>query len=327
MQRLSVSKTAYKLPLKQVVAYGNQRSGNNKGFSEASLQGLANSIARDGLTQPITVRPLGYICPTCEKGYETADTVCCQSTVQQRYKVVAGERRYRAISMLGWDTIPAFVQEMTAEEEALVMAHENIGRVDLNPIEECDVYVMFRGKGYEIDDIASRCGTTVAQVKSRLKLNQLVLMARSLVAQGSLPVGQAEELALLEPMLQQKALAVLGKQALTYNQFKMYLNDLRTAETEQAQFALAQVWIEKAEEAAGFQADMRSGNSPFPVRDDLPEAQGHRRMTAGDIIVKYMYELMDAGLQEEAGVIGRLMETLIQYRKVKNFQRPPQVQA
>ena len=118
----STENVVYDVPVDLIEIGSNQRLEGNAGFDKGSLQELANSIHEDGLTNPITVRRL-------EDG---------------RYRLVAGERRYRAVSQfLKWPTTPAFVREMDDLKERAVMAHENIGRVDLNPIEEGLVFEEF----------------------------------------------------------------------------------------------------------------------------------------------------------------------------------------
>ena len=79
------------LPVTHVMPGSNHRTH----FNEERLQELADSIAAHGLAQPITVRPVG----------------------QSQYQIVAGERRYRAIShLLAWETVPCLVRKMTDDE-------------------------------------------------------------------------------------------------------------------------------------------------------------------------------------------------------------------
>ena len=101
------------IPVSSIAAGNNDR----KEFDPVKLEELAASIAAHGLAQPITVRPLSGLIP----GFE----------------IVAGERRFRAISrVLQWDTIPAIVRDLDDEAASAIMLAENTGRADLNPIEE-----------------------------------------------------------------------------------------------------------------------------------------------------------------------------------------------
>jgi len=141
---LEVSKTAYNVPVSLIIVGQNQRQADNKGFTEASLGTLADSIQRDGLTSPLTLQPL-YRCVRCGKT-AVEHGVCCGEETALRYMLVAGERRCRSITtFLKWETIPAFIEEMDDTRARAVMAHENIGRVNLNPMEEAAGRVTGRG--------------------------------------------------------------------------------------------------------------------------------------------------------------------------------------
>jgi len=85
-----------------------------KTFNEASIEELARSVRQHGIVQPLVVTRAG-----------------------DRYKLIAGERRYRAAQKAGLTTVPVVVKEMMGEGDALQIALiENIQREDLNPIAE-----------------------------------------------------------------------------------------------------------------------------------------------------------------------------------------------
>ncbi|MCS3173643.1 ParB/RepB/Spo0J family partition protein [Bacteroides thetaiotaomicron] len=94
-----------------------QPSGFNprKRFDEATLYELAESIKRQGVLQPITVRPVDGT---------------------DRYGIVFGERRYRASVIAGRDEIPAIVTELSDEEAEEMAITENLQRKDVTPVEE-----------------------------------------------------------------------------------------------------------------------------------------------------------------------------------------------
>ncbi|MEX5623741.1 ParB/RepB/Spo0J family partition protein, partial [Pseudomonas syringae] len=79
-----------------------------------ALEELAHSIRSHGVMQPIVVRPIG----------------------ENRYEIIAGERRWRATQQAGLDTIPAMVREVPDEAAIAMALIENIQREDLNPLEE-----------------------------------------------------------------------------------------------------------------------------------------------------------------------------------------------
>ena len=91
---------------------------DRKHFDAEALAELAGSIERDGLAQPITVRP-----------------------VATGLEIVAGERRFRAMTeVLGWTLIPAIVRELDDRAASAIMLAENLSRVDLDPVAEAEAY-------------------------------------------------------------------------------------------------------------------------------------------------------------------------------------------
>lgn len=91
-----------------------------KTFNEADLQALADSIADKGVVQPILIRPA--------------------EGAPGRFRLVAGERRFRASQLAGLDVIPAVVRDLTDSQALEIALIENIQRVDLSPIEEARAF-------------------------------------------------------------------------------------------------------------------------------------------------------------------------------------------
>lgn len=317
-----VAKVAYNIPIDLIVVGENQRGQGNVGFTDKSLKALAKSIGDDGLTNPITLRPVS-MCPECTAVVEDREVEACPDcnvALEDRYRLVAGERRFRSISkFLDWETIPAFVQDMDHITERAVMAHENIGRVDLDPIEEAEVYREFT-ETHELttEETAERCGTTKANVLSRLRLLNLIPQARQMVSNGQIPLTHADAMADLSESLQQEALKLLGRTSPTFVQFKQYLTQLESEQNEQLD--LTAFWIEQVESAADTQKTMRSGQAQLITDDSLPQVRGDRKDTAGDIMVRYMFDLNEAGHAEAAAAVGNLLQVMLKLRKVKNFR-------
>jgi ParB family chromosome partitioning protein len=120
-----------------------------KTFDEASLRDLAASIERHGLIQPVTVK-------------EAAD---------DRYILVAGERRYRAHQLLGRTTIAAIVTQGNPDEIALI---ENLQREDLNPIEAAEALAtLMERHRYSQKDLGRTIGKNRVTVNELLRLNTL----------------------------------------------------------------------------------------------------------------------------------------------------------
>jgi ParB family chromosome partitioning protein len=146
-------------------------------FSEEELADLAASIRENGLLQPIVVRPA----PT-ERG-------------PVRYELVAGERRWRAVTRLGWKEVPALVRTVDDRTLLVLALVENLQRSQLSAIEEAEAY---RRLGEEFalsqQDIAEVVGKDRSTVANALRLLQLPLAVRLMVAEGRLGAGHARAL-------------------------------------------------------------------------------------------------------------------------------------
>jgi ParB family chromosome partitioning protein len=167
-------------PLREIPI--TQIAGNpfqpRKLFKKEELEELESSLKSSGLLQPVTVRPS----PT-GKGYE----------------LVAGERRLRAASNIGWTMIPAVVREMSDQEVLTLALIENLQRSDLNPIEEAQGYdQLIRDFGYTQQSVAIMVGKDRSTVANVIRILQLPPSVQELVAQGHLSTGQARPLLGLE---------------------------------------------------------------------------------------------------------------------------------
>ncbi|WP_062351215.1 nucleoid occlusion protein [Bacillus kwashiorkori] len=121
-------------------------------FDEEKIEELAKTIHTHGIIQPIVVREIEV----------------------ETYEIIAGERRFRAVKQLGWDTVPAIVKNMNDKETASVALIENLQREELSPIEEAMAY----GKLIEIhgltqEALAQRLGKGQSTVANKLRLLKL----------------------------------------------------------------------------------------------------------------------------------------------------------
>ncbi len=143
------------------------------GFDEETLSALTASIRELGILQPVLVRPVG----------------------EDRYELIAGERRWRAARRAGLQTIPALVRTVTDEaslEQALV---ENLHREDLNALEEAAAYQqLIEDFHLTHDELAVRVGKSRAAISNTLRLFQLTPSVQRLVAEGQLSAGHARAL-------------------------------------------------------------------------------------------------------------------------------------
>lgn len=156
-----------------IAAISENRFQPRQHFDEEALAALAASIRELGVLQPILVRQLQ----------------------DDRYELIAGERRWRAARRAGHQTIPALVQsasDVLSLEQALV---ENLHRQDLNPIEEAAAYQqLIDDFDYTHDQVASRVGKSRVAITNTLRLLQLPPGVQRALAEGSLSAGHARAL-------------------------------------------------------------------------------------------------------------------------------------
>ena len=118
-------------------------------FDADALSELAASIREHGVLQPILVRPLG----------------------ENRYQLVAGERRWRASREAGLASIPALVEELDDDTALEISIIENLQREDLSPLEEATMFDrMVHEHGYSIRKLAEKLGKDKGYLENRLRL-------------------------------------------------------------------------------------------------------------------------------------------------------------
>ncbi|MGH8907995.1 MAG: ParB/RepB/Spo0J family partition protein [Egibacteraceae bacterium] len=163
-------------------------------FDQVSLEELAASIRLLGLLQPIVVRPS----PDHEIRPEG----------QEKYEIIAGERRFRAASLAGLEEIPAVVRH-TGDEALLTEALvENVHRADLNPLEEALAYrQLLEDFGITHEALASKLGKSRSAISNALRLLSLPASVQERVVSGTLSAGHARTLVSLESPQQQERAA------------------------------------------------------------------------------------------------------------------------
>ena len=153
-------------------------------FADAALQTLADSIKREGVMQPLVVRPTpGGATP---------------------YEIVAGERRWRAAQLAGVLAVPVVIKTLTDEKSAEWALVENLQREDLNPIEKAEALERM-AKDFSLTHqvVGERVGLERATVTNLLRLLSLGADCRKLVEDGLLSMGNARCVAgLTDPAIQ-----------------------------------------------------------------------------------------------------------------------------
>ena len=177
----------------------------------ASLEELAASIRAQGLMQPILVRPIGG------------------SLGEDRFEIVAGERRWRAAQMAGLGEVPALIREIP-DESALAMALiENIQRENLNPLEEAQgLQRLIDEFSMTHQEAADAVGRSRPAASNLLRLLQLVAPVQDLLRRGDIDMGHARALLPLSGALQiqlaqrvvQKGLSVRDTERLVQHALK-----------------------------------------------------------------------------------------------------------
>ena len=144
-----------------------------RSFDPEALQALADSIRENGLLQPVVVR----------RGEEGI------------YRIIAGERRWRACRLAGLREIPAVILEADDLQAAQLALIENLQREDLNPIEEAGGYqTLIDAFGLTQEETARRVGRSRPAVANALRLLTLSPELRRLVEEGKLSAGHARAL-------------------------------------------------------------------------------------------------------------------------------------
>ena len=149
------------------------RGQPRKNFSDEAITALAESIRDHGMLQPILVRPM-------EDG---------------SYRIVAGERRWRAARMLGLDEVPVNIKEMTDTEAAQLALIENLQRENLNPVEEAMGFKELIEKyGMTQDAVAKTIGRSRSSVSNSMRILALPDRILNMVEDGELSLGHAKAL-------------------------------------------------------------------------------------------------------------------------------------
>lgn len=150
------------------------KTNPRKIFNEDQLQELAESIKKQGVAQPILVRPI-----------EVIEGVTY-------FELIAGERRFRASRLAGKLTIPAIVRVLSDEVAYELQVLENLQRVDLHPLEEAEGFeVWMKEFNVSVEQMAEKAGKSKAYMYASLKLCALVPKAREAFYAGELTKSTA----------------------------------------------------------------------------------------------------------------------------------------
>lgn len=149
------------------------REQPRKTFDQKALDELAESIKKNGVLQPLLVRPLS----------------------DGSYQLVAGERRWRASRIAGLTEVPVIIKEMTDEQAMEIALIENLQREDLNPIEEAEgLQLLISRYNLTQDEAAARVGRSRPAVTNSLRLLKLPDEILEMTKTGDISAGHARAL-------------------------------------------------------------------------------------------------------------------------------------
>lgn len=182
-----------------------------KVMDEEALQDLAASIKAQGLMQPIVLRSVG----------------------EQRYEIIAGERRWRASQLAGFEKIPAVIREVNDEAAVAMSLIENIQREDLNPMEEAlalqrlvDEFLLTH------QQVADAVGKSRTAVTNFLRLTHLGGEVAQMLGNGDIEMGHARALLTLSTDLQARAARDIVAQHLNVRQAEALVRRLLADPTD-----------------------------------------------------------------------------------------------
>ncbi len=175
-------------------------------FNPENLRELADSIAAQGVVQPIVVRPVG----------------------QGRYEIIAGERRWRAAQQVGLGEIPTVIREVSDQTAMAMGLIENIQREDLNPLEEATALHRllneFELTHQQIAQAVGKSRTTVTNLLRLLELNEDV---KRLVEAGKIEMGHARALLGLQAQAQSDGAREVVKKGLSVRETERLVRRLQ----------------------------------------------------------------------------------------------------
>lgn len=183
-----------------------------RSFNEDQLNALAASIKEHGVVQPIVVVKEG-----------------------SHYKIVAGERRWRASKIAGLKTIPSIVRTLSDQNRLELSLIENVQREDLNAIEIATVYQKFRDQfNLSNTEIAKRVGKSEPAIVNTMRLLGLPDEAKHAMVEHKLSEGQMRPLVTLEPAQVKAVLPKIVNEGWTARKVEQYVVDLKGRKNEKS---------------------------------------------------------------------------------------------
>ena len=198
-----------RLPISAVESNPHQP---RKVFDEAALKELSASLKQDGLLQPIVV---------------------ARSETPGKYIIIAGERRWRASKLAGFDSIPCLIKDGASDDMLRLALIENIQREDLNVMEEAEAYAsLIKDYGLTQEQCADRVGKERSTVTNSLRLLSLPREIQDDIVESRLTMGHGRSLlSLEEKKLMLRARDIVLKKGLSVRQTEQLCKTFRETKT------------------------------------------------------------------------------------------------
>ena len=205
--RTQGSSTINEIPLDQIEANPNQP---RREFDEEALRELADSISAIGIIQPITLRQIS----------------------ENRFQIIAGERRWRASQLAGLMAIPAYIRTISDENVMEMALVENIQRQDLNAIEIALAYEhLLENEGMTQEKISERVGKSRAAITNYLRLLKLPAQIQMALQKHEIDMGHARALLALDsPSLQIRLFKEIQKNGYSVRKVEEMVQHLKNGE-------------------------------------------------------------------------------------------------
>jgi len=235
-------------------------------FAEESIAELSDSIKAQGIIQPIVLRPIA----------------------NDRYEIIAGERRWRAAQLAGLAKVPAVIRTVDDDSALAMSLIENIQREDLNPLEEATALQrLIDDFQFTHQEVADAVGKSRSAVTNTLRLTQLSPPVAEMLVAGDLEMGHARALLTLEA----KEQVVVAKQVVA--------RGLNVRQTEELIRAARKVAVDGPVKPAQ-DADTKRLEQNLAQTLGQPVQIKHSRKGAGKLVISY------SSLDELDGILSKM---------------------
>ena len=206
------------------------RDQPRKEFDSEALSELADSISQHGVLQPLLLRPM----------------------ITGGYRIVAGERRWRAARMAGLTEVPAVIREMSDAEEMLFALIENLQREDLTPLEEARGYrTLIETQDFTQEEVSQAVGKSRPAVTNALRLLNLPEDIQEMLENGEITAGHARTLLSFKTEEDMRLGAKKAKEGASVRELEALAKRLNEAMEELARAPKKNQYFEEAQLAVG----------------------------------------------------------------------------